>query len=111
TLAFDVVVRNGGNDTAVGATLTDALASGFTYVPGSLTVDGTPRTDAIGDDTFDFDEGAATLTVRLGAGADASNGGSLAEGAETMVRFEVTVSARATGTLENQAVVTAAGAL
>jgi clumping factor A len=111
TLAFDIVVRNGGNDAAVGVTLTDALATGFTYVPGSLTVDGAPRTDAIGDDTFDFDEGSATLTVRLGAGADATNGGALAEGTETVVRFEVTVGARATGTLENQAVVTAAGAL
>ncbi len=42
--------RNTGADDAVGAVLTDAIPVGTTYVPGSLRVGGTARTDATGDD-------------------------------------------------------------
>jgi uncharacterized repeat protein (TIGR01451 family) len=112
-LEYTIVARNAGNDPSVQTVLTDALPPGITLVPGSLRVATGPnagaKTEAAGDDQADFDAATRTLRVRLGTGATAAAGGSLAVGESTSVVFRATIDAGATGAVENQAFVTAAG--
>jgi uncharacterized repeat protein (TIGR01451 family)/MYXO-CTERM domain-containing protein len=110
---YTVVVTNNGNDTSVGTVLTDKLPAGVTYVPGSIQVSAGvgagAKTDAAGDDTADFNASTNTVTVRLGTGANATTGGTMAVGESITVKLKVTIDATATGTIANQAIVTAGG--
>ena len=63
---------NTGNDGALDSTVVDVIPPNTTYVPGSMVVDGTSRTDAAGDDVAEFD--GTQVVARVGSGADASNG-------------------------------------
>jgi uncharacterized repeat protein (TIGR01451 family) len=112
---YGILVTNSGNDTSVDTLLTDQLPLGVTYVPGSLSVTAGPnpggKTDAPGDDQGEYDTGTRTVTVRLGNGADATDGGTLAAGESTTVTFRVTVDASASGTIDNQAIITAGGTM
>jgi uncharacterized repeat protein (TIGR01451 family) len=113
-LEYEIAVRNTGSDTSVDTVVTDALPAGLTYVTGSLEIasgaNAGALTDAAGDDQGEYTNGSRTVTVRLGDGADDDGGGELAIGAASVVRFRVKVDADASGTVENQAVVTAGGA-
>ena len=89
TLTYTVALGNTGQDAAAGTTFSDPLPPGTVFVPGSIEVGGTPATDAPGDDLAEF--AAGRVVARLGAGATAAAGGSLAPGANSSVRFQVTV--------------------
>jgi uncharacterized repeat protein (TIGR01451 family) len=89
-LAYSMALTNIGGDSSTSSILTDAIPAGATYVPGSITINGTSVTDASGDDTGNFTSG--TVTARLGTGATASAGGSLAVNATATVAFKVTVT-------------------
>lgn len=90
TLRYTVVTRNTGTGPAAEVVTTAAVPTGTEYVPGSLTVDGTPATDPPGDDAA---EAAAELTFRVGAGADEVGGGTLAAGGgQVTVTFDVRVT-------------------
>jgi len=112
-LNYTVVVANSGNDSSVATVALDALPMQLTYVAESLVINsgaGTgPQTDAPGDDQCDFDGPTATVRCRLGTGADATQGGSLAAGESTSFSFLVTVNMGAMGTVSNQALISAAG--
>jgi uncharacterized repeat protein (TIGR01451 family) len=88
-IEYSIDVANQGNDGAIDAILTDAVPSHTTYVPGSLTIDGSPASDAVGDDPAEIDAG--TVRFRLGTGATGAAGGALAVGASTTVTFRVEV--------------------
>ena len=110
TLTYSIDVTNTGNDDAVGVVLTDVLPAGVTYAGGlSVTVSGatTALTAAPGDDAGDAAGG--TVTVRLGAGADAAMGGTMAVGDKATVSFQVTIDAGTVGSVVNQASIVAAG--
>lgn len=98
-LEYEVPVENVGLDAADDSVFFDAVPTGTTYVPGSLSVDGTAYTDVSGDDpgTFLTDDNQGHLLVNIGAGATASRGGTIpADGTtEHEVRFRVTVDADA----------------
>ncbi|WP_433303609.1 Ig-like domain-containing protein [Actinoplanes sp. CA-030573] len=79
-LEYRIAVRNEGNDTADGVALSDAIPSYTTYVPGSLTVAGSPVTDATGDDAGSYAAGAAGWTL-----------GTIPVAGTTSVTFRVTV--------------------
>ncbi|WP_441289376.1 hypothetical protein ACSRUE_00935 [Sorangium sp. KYC3313] len=110
-IQYTIEVRNTGNDASIDTVLADELPAGVTYVPGSLSITAGagagPQTDAAGDDQGEYDAG--TVRVRLGTGANATEGGSIAAGGATTVTFRVTVDAGASGLISNQAVITAAG--
>jgi uncharacterized repeat protein (TIGR01451 family) len=110
---YTIVVTNSGNDTSVGTVLTDKLPAGVTYVPGSIQISAGvgagAKTDAAGDDTGEYAAGTNTLTVRLGTGANATTGGTLAVGESVTVKFKVTIDSTATGIIANQANITASG--
>jgi uncharacterized repeat protein (TIGR01451 family) len=53
-LLYTVPVRNDGLDSAASSRFFDAIPTGTTYVPGSITVDGTPVSDAADGDAGAF---------------------------------------------------------
>ena len=66
------------------------IPAGTVFVPGSIRLNGAPVTDAAGDDLGEFAGGR--VVVRLGTGATAAAGGTLAPGASATVSFQVTVA-------------------
>lgn len=112
-LQYVIDVRNTGDDTAINTVLVDNLPPQVTYVPGTIEVSAGPnmgaKTDMPNDDQGEFDMANSRVTVRLGMGADATNGGTLDMGTTTTVRFKVKVNANSLGLIENQALITAAG--
>jgi clumping factor A len=115
-IEYTVTVTNTGNDASAGTVVTDALPAGVTYVPQSISLTagpGSPATfsDTAGNDAAEYIAGTRTLVVRVGTGANQTLGGSLAINQTTVVKFKVTVDVNATGSILNQAVVTAQGKL
>ena len=90
TLTYSVAVQNTGQDGATNTTFTDPLPPGVVFVPGSIRLNGAVVTDAPGDDLGEFAGGQ--VVVRLGAGATAGSGGTLAPGASATVSFQATVA-------------------
>ncbi len=113
-LLYTITATNSGNDVSVDTVVTDVLPAGVTYQPGSLQiVSGGPGamvlTDGAGDDAGEYDAATNTVTVRIGAGANATQGGNLAVGESTVISFSVTVASDASGTISNQATIEAGG--
>ena len=81
-LQYTVVGKNLGSDAAVDVELSKTLDLRTTYIPGTLfwlagPLSGT-MTDAEGDDEGEFLTDAETVRVRAGVGANAGQGGLLA---------------------------------
>lgn len=109
-LEYSIQVQNTGNDASLATVLQDVLPSGLTYQPGSLDLSGA-KTDAAGDDVAEYVAATRTLTARLGTGANATVGGSLALGQAVTLRFKATIDPAFAGNLANQASISAAGLL
>jgi uncharacterized repeat protein (TIGR01451 family)/uncharacterized protein (TIGR03382 family) len=113
TLEYTLTVKNTGSDSAANVSFADLLPAGVTFVPGSISVvsgaNAGNKTDKTGDDQADIT--GKTVAGRLGTGADATNGGviTVTPGGDTVVRFRVTIDANTSGTITDQAVVTALG--
>ncbi|WP_240357922.1 Ig-like domain-containing protein [Myxococcus vastator] len=111
-IEYTIVTTNTGDDVSIETVLTDPLPSQLTYVPNSLEVVSGPNagavTDASGDDVGEV-SAAGVITVRLGTGATATLGGSLALNQSTSIRFRAVVNADASGVVANQATITAEG--
>ncbi len=114
-LEYTIAVKNTGSDASVRTVLEDAIPAGTTYVAGSMSVAPAPapavgvtKTDAAGDDEADLDVAGSKVIFRLGTGANATLGGSLAVDAEVFVRFRVKVAAGATS-VANKGVLRAGG--
>ncbi len=98
TLSYTVPVANVGLDASVDSRVADAIPIGTTYVPGSLRIDGTPVTDAPGDDTgyLENSPNGARVVAHVGAGATDRRGGRVEVGngsPQFGVSFQVTVDA------------------
>ncbi|WP_421118047.1 isopeptide-forming domain-containing fimbrial protein [Aquihabitans daechungensis] len=83
-VTWTLSITNEGIDPIRRAVVTDPLPAGLTYIPGSVrfTAGGPsgilgPKSDAAGDDQADWHAATRTLTLRVGAGADASTGGTM----------------------------------
>lgn len=91
---YSTTVSNIGSAPAYQSALTAPLPASVAYKAGSLTIDGTPETDAAGDDQGEYTAGSGgtgTVTARLGQAASATAGGSLAQGTSTTVSFQAVV--------------------
>ncbi len=112
-LEYTITATNTGNDVATGAFVTDTIPAGLTYVPGTLTISAGAnpgiKTDQVADDQGEYNAATRTLTVRLGTGANAIIGGTMLVGASSTIKFRATIEASASGIINNQAVVVAAG--
>ncbi|RTH02406.1 hypothetical protein CSW47_10730, partial [Thermus scotoductus] len=103
-LEYTVSFTNTGQDGATNVVVVDPIPAGTQYVPGSLRVvqnaTGAPTgtfTDAAGDDIAEYSPscpeagGGPCVRFRLGAGANASQGGLILPGQGAEVRFRVQV--------------------
>ena len=100
-LTYTLKGANTGTGNASNVIVTDTLPSTVTYIPNSLKiidapgcVAGTTLTDATGDDIAEYIVNGSVKTVvfRLGVGATAIAGGSLAANDTYQVQFQVTVN-------------------
>lgn len=110
-IEYTVTVTNTGNDASANTVMTDDLPAGVTYVPGSIRIGATTYTDAAGDDVAEYESANRRIRARLGAGANGTVGGKLNINQNVTIKFNVTIDAGASGTINNQAVVTASGDL
>jgi len=111
-LEYTIVTSNSGTDTGINVTVRDPLPAQLTYVPGSMSIDGAGKTDAAGDDQAELTTSGMvqTLVARIGAGANATQGGQVRVGDQPIsIRFRATVNAGVMGLVRNQALVLAAG--
>lgn len=109
-LEYNVAVNNGGGINAPETVLQDAVPAGTQYQPGSLKVSSGvgagSYTDAAGDDRAEYSAASNAVTIRLGTGATASVGGTVAPGTSTTATFRVVVTAAAAaGEINNKATV------
>src|SRR5262249_5747443 len=93
--------------------LEDVVPAGMTYVPGSIQItsgaNSGPKTDPAGDDQGEYLAAAHTVRVRLGSGANATQGGTMAIGGTATVGFRATVDPGVTGPVDNIASIHASG--
>jgi uncharacterized repeat protein (TIGR01451 family)/MYXO-CTERM domain-containing protein len=112
-LEYTIDVKNTGNDDSIDSVMSDVLPMGVTFVSGSLEIKSGAGmgklTDASGDDAGEYDSAKRTVTVRVGSGATASKGGSIASAATVSVVFRVKIDMGVTGVISNQASIEAAG--
>ena len=98
-LEYTLVGKNIGSDISVNTFMVDTLDPRTAYVPGSISIDfgpnTGPKTDIIGDDQAEYDLTTNSIKVRIGTGADQTNGGEVqpsSNGADsTVVTFLVSV--------------------
>lgn len=84
TISYTITVEVAGSGTATASLLNDPIPAFSSFVPGSITLNGAPLTDAVGDDAGEFDTSVVpAIVVRLGDLA-------LADGTQTVV-FQVTI--------------------
>ncbi|HNS98401.1 MAG TPA: isopeptide-forming domain-containing fimbrial protein [Polyangiaceae bacterium] len=109
-LEYTIKAQNTGNDTAIKTVITDQLQPGITFVPESIRIVSGgvvgPKTDKAGDDQAEFVNGR--VTIRVGAGATATEGGKVAPSEKVEVKFRVTVTATK-GEIANSATLRASG--
>jgi len=112
-LEYTIIATNTGNDSAVKTVLVDPLPAGVTYVPGTIQItagaNAGMKTDAAGDDQAEYDAANRRIVVRLGTGADSTQGGTVGIGESSTIKFRVTIDQNASGVLANQAQITADG--
>ncbi len=105
TLEYQLNFTNTGADFADNAVIRDPLPANTTYVPGSLSVlagaGQGAKTDAAGDDTAEYVAASRLVRFRVGTGASATAGGTLAPNASVTARFRVTVDRAAVGSALN----------
>ncbi|MDE3185725.1 MAG: T9SS type A sorting domain-containing protein [Bacteroidota bacterium] len=99
-LTYTLQGGNNGPGNANNIVISDTLPSYVTYKPGSLKVMSSPgiaagtKTDQPGDDVAEYISNGAVKSVffRIGTGATATHGGTLAAGQTYQVQFQVTVN-------------------
>ncbi|HYM82235.1 MAG TPA: right-handed parallel beta-helix repeat-containing protein [Candidatus Limnocylindria bacterium] len=98
-LEYTISILNTGQDAAAQTVLRDTLPANATFVPGSIVIASGPnpgtKSDAPGDDQGEYDAVGRRVVVRLGAGANAASGGTLAPSAGTSLRFRVAIGSPA----------------
>ena len=115
-LEYTVVGKNVGSDLSVNTFMADSLDLRVDFVPGSIVMlngpNAGPKTDGPGDDQAEYDPLTNSVTMRVGAGANALNGGAVINnptGADsTVFKFQGTLTddcliLQCNGTLEGVA--------
>jgi uncharacterized repeat protein (TIGR01451 family) len=97
-LKYTVSYTNSGYDGASNFVMRDPIPGGTTFVPGSLSITAGPQapahpSDAIDNDTGEFNSGANQVVFRLGSGANGTIGGKIAPGETDTVTFQVSINA------------------
>lgn len=88
-LRYSINFNNLGNDVSLNSVITDLLPLNVGIVPGSLRINGIAKTDGSGDDQAEYNPASRLVTFRIGTGANASSGGTIAAGGSGTVSFDV----------------------
>ncbi|MHA7246763.1 Ig-like domain-containing protein [Arthrobacter tecti] len=93
-IEYTLATVNDGQDAATLSRMVDAIPVNTTYVPGSMTLNGQPLTDADGDDTGVLRTGTDEnrIRVNLGQGATATSGGRVGVGQTATVTYRAQVN-------------------
>ncbi len=98
-IRWTMSMNNTGQDTGINLVLNDTIPANTTYKANSLNIisgaNAGAKTDVAGDDQAEKTgtlTNAAPVIFRLGAGATATNGGSLPFGASTSLSFDTTLN-------------------
>lgn len=102
TIPYTITITNTGNDNSINTVITDAIPTGTTFVPGSLKIDGVPKTDGATDEA-EFD--GTNVIFRIGTGANTAQGGQLNINDTVTMRFDVIVTAAPGDLVCNQATI------
>lgn len=97
-ITYEIKYKNIGDKDALNVIITDPIPDHTTYVSGSMCLDndcdGTcdqTLTDQAGDDQAEYDATNNLVRFRVGTGADATNGGTVAPDQEGCVIFKVRI--------------------
>lgn len=90
-LEYTVTYTNIGSQTATEVSINDLIPANTTYIPGSLVVDGTYKTDALDTDNASYNSTTGT-TFNVGSGATGAIGGNVTQGSTGTVKFRVRVN-------------------
>jgi len=114
SVEYTVTLRNVGDDTASNVVIEQKLPPSLSYVAESVRIAATGgsgytnKTDQVGDDEVDFDAATGTLRIRVGSGANATQGGTLStQDAAVTVKFVLRIADTASGPVKNQVSVSA----
>ncbi|HEU4469636.1 MAG TPA: T9SS type A sorting domain-containing protein [Flavisolibacter sp.] len=91
-LRYQIDYSNVGNDNSTATHIVDNIPGNTSYKPGTLVMDGIPKTDAAGDDEAEYDFVNHRVIFRIGAGANATTGGIVTNsgvGSTGVIRFDV----------------------
>ncbi len=92
SLQYKMYTLNNATDTSSNTVITDTLPANVNYKPGSLVINNVAKTDAAGDDEAEYDPIARRVIFRIGAGANAVNGGQVYMNKMDSVSFKVTAT-------------------
>ncbi len=97
-IEYTITFSNTGQDTATNVILTDPIPNHMTYVANSLEITSADvgpvgsMSDSSGNDAAEYDASGNQVVFRVGAGANGSSGGSLAENEGATVNFRTTIN-------------------
>ncbi|MBC7650188.1 MAG: DUF11 domain-containing protein, partial [Deinococcales bacterium] len=122
TLEYTITVKNFGSDVSLNTFITDSIEKNAVFVPGSINIFKGPnlgvKSDASADDQAEYIAATNTVRVRVGTGANGTNGGSVINsttGADsTVIKFKVTAQTDCfillcDNIIDNTAIVTGTG--
>ena len=92
SLRYLIDYRNVGDDPSTSSVILDNIPAGTVYKPGSLKISAVTKTDPAADDQAEYDLANNRVVFRVGTGANAVSGGTVAIGASGTVQFDVVVS-------------------
>lgn len=72
TIRYSIAATVSGSEPVQNLVVTDRVPAGTSYVPGTLTLDGIPLTDAPGDDAGEADTAAIAVALGTAAGGTSS---------------------------------------
>jgi uncharacterized repeat protein (TIGR01451 family) len=88
-MRYQLTYNNVGNDASTNTIISDVLPFNTGLVPGSLRINGVPKTDISGDDQAYYDFANRKVYFYIGAGATSAAGGTVAAGSSSTVTFDV----------------------
>ena len=89
SLLYKIKFTNQGNDSSVNTVIIDNLPSGTAFIPGSIKIGTTAKTDGLGDDQAEYDFANNRIMFRIGVGATSAAGGRVGPSVTDSVEFKV----------------------
>ncbi|HMK02758.1 MAG TPA: T9SS type A sorting domain-containing protein [Ferruginibacter sp.] len=116
SINYEIEYENSGNDSSTNTIITDNLPAGTTYIPGSIKIGNSSKTDAAGDDEAEYDFPNNRIIFRIGVGANTVTGGKIGPNVKNKVEFDVVTASACkivscVGSLKNSARISYSGRL